>query len=118
MTRDPGLDVLLELDGSIFAEDNGYWHKIEATRVKPTPQRPHGISYCLTLHDQYNKRLMGFDNAHAPHKSKTSRYKGRIVAYDHQHKDSNDKGTAYEFSSADQLLIDFYAEVNRIIEEA
>ena len=55
---------------------------------------------------------------HAPHKSKTSRYKGRIVAYDHQHKDSNDKGTAYEFSSADQLLIDFYAEVNRIIEEA
>ena len=25
---------------------------------------PHGIKYCLTLHDKDNKRILGYDNAH------------------------------------------------------
>ena len=29
MKRDPGLDVLLELTGTEYTEENGYWYKIE-----------------------------------------------------------------------------------------
>lgn len=41
--EDLGLDTLLELDNLIFEQNGGYWVKIEAQRVKPTPQIPHGI---------------------------------------------------------------------------
>lgn len=30
MARDKGLDYLLDLEGEVFVESNGYWHKIEA----------------------------------------------------------------------------------------
>ncbi len=29
MSRDKGLDYLLELDGEVFVENNGYWHKFD-----------------------------------------------------------------------------------------
>ncbi len=45
--------------------DNGYRVKIDARRVAPNAQIPHGIRYSLTLHDRYNRRVPGFDNAHA-----------------------------------------------------
>lgn len=63
---DNGLDVLLDLNGTEYTEENGYWYKIEAWRVKVTKERPHGIRYNLTLHNNYNKRIIGFDNAHLP----------------------------------------------------
>ncbi|MCY4227943.1 MAG: hypothetical protein OXF20_09690 [Gammaproteobacteria bacterium] len=60
---------------------------------------------------------MGFDNAHAVKPRKRGKYKGRIVAYDHMHKPAADKGMAYAFSSAQQLIEDFFNEVNRILKE-
>lgn len=45
------------------------------------------------------------------------RYAGRRLAYDHKHRYSRDKGVAYEFTSADQLLKDFFDEVDRVLEE-
>ena len=45
---------------------------------------------------------MGFDNAHAVKPKKRDQFKGRIVAYDHQHASKADKGTPYAFSSAQQ----------------
>ncbi len=60
---------------------------------------------------------MGFDNAHAVKSRKKGKFKGRIITYDHQHKSANDKGTPYIFSSAQQLLEDFFAEVNRILKK-
>jgi len=60
---------------------------------------------------------MGFDNAHAVKSRKRGKFKGRIVAYDHQHKSAIDKGTSYVFASAQQLLEDFFTEVNRILKE-
>lgn len=54
MTPDQGLEVLLSLDGTEYTEENGYWYKIEAKRVSVTIERPHGISYNLTLHDNFN----------------------------------------------------------------
>lgn len=118
MGRNPGLDTLLELHGECFQMENGYWTKIEAWKVEPTKERPHGIRYCLTLHNRYNKRVFGYDNAHAP-PSKGKRHgphRGRIVAYDHMHQTSTDTGTPYSFVDAQQLLEDFFNAVNRIVD--
>lgn len=115
MKRDIGIDILLELNGTIYHEENGYWYKIEAYLVTPSKERPHGISYNLTLHDNYNKRILGFDNAHAVQSGK--KYKGRTIKYDHMHKNHLDKGTPYEFKDAHQLLNDFFEQVNRIIKD-
>lgn len=114
--RDIGLDVLLELNGTEYTEENGYWYKIEAWRVEPSREIPHGIRYNLTLHNNYNKRILGFDNAHAVRSTASAKFKGRIVAYDHKHRSATDTGVPYEFSTAHQLLNDFFNEVNKRME--
>ena len=100
MKPDLGLENLIALDGTEYTEENGYWYKIEAMMVSPTIERPHGIKYNLTLHDNYNQRILGFDNAHAITIKEGGRYSGRILKYDHIHKSINDKGTHYEFMNA------------------
>ena len=117
MKRDSGLNVLLELNGMSYYEDNGYWHKIEAWLVDVTVERPHGIRYCLTLHDNHNQRIFGIDNAHAISVPNKRRYSGRITEYDHVHKTINDKGTPYHFKNVEQLIEDFYTRMNQILDE-
>ncbi len=117
MKLDVGLENLLALDGTEYTEDNGYWYKIEASLIEPTAERPHGIRYNLTLHDNYNQRILGFDNAHGIKVKENGRYSGRIIKYDHVHTSMSDKGTPYEFESAEQLLSDFFKEVNSIIQK-
>ncbi len=112
--HDSGLDILLDLNGTEYTEENGYWYKIEVWRIRPTKERPHGIRYNLTLHNNYNKRITGFDNAHLP-PNKRKGYKGRIIEFDHVHEHSLDKGTVYEFKDAEQLLSDFFERVNTIM---
>jgi len=89
---------------------NGYWAKFEAKQVQVTADRPHGIKYSLTLHDDAGERLLGFDNAHAVKVS--SGYKGRRYVYDHQHQDAGDGAVEYEFQSPEQLVTDFWAAVD------
>ena len=63
--RDSGLDTLLDLHGqTLFVDEAGHWVKFIAVRTEVTPQRPHGLSYSLTLHAPDEERLVGFDNAH------------------------------------------------------
>ena len=64
--RDPGAEVLLDLDGQVFVVDakGGYWVRFSVNRVASTPERPHGLKYSLTLHGTDGSRLIGFDNAH------------------------------------------------------
>jgi hypothetical protein len=64
--RDPGLDVLLDLDGQVFVIDakGRHWVRFSVTRVASTPERPHGLKYSLTLHGPDGSRLIGIDNAH------------------------------------------------------
>lgn len=115
-----GLDYLLGLDGNIeFQNDEGYWVKIEATRVTVTAERPHGIRYSLTLHSPDNTRLIGFDNAHGGIKPEGSRFKhvGKKYPYDHRHRHAKDAGVLYEFDTAYTLVSDFYAEVDRVLKE-
>ncbi len=62
MYKDPGIENLLALDGQIVDQHHGYWVKIEARRVEPTAEIPHGIRYSLTLHEPYGKRILGYLN--------------------------------------------------------
>jgi hypothetical protein len=77
--KDPGLEVLLDLNGSEYHFNSGYWIKIKAWKIKTSKNQPHGIRYSLTLHDRNNTRIIGFDNAHAP-KYKPKRKKYRLAS--------------------------------------
>ena len=92
--------------------------KIKAWRVAATEEIPHGIRYCLTLHDPDGKRILGYDNAHLVKPPKKFKYAGRIMAYDHKHRHASDKGVPYEFKDAQQLVNDFFADVDCILLEA
>jgi len=111
---DETLFTLLHLDGEIFPMDSGYWTKFEVYRVEPEPHIPHGIRYSLTLHDRYNRRVLGFDNAHAVRPSRKG-YGARKITWDHKHK--CDKISPYDYASASQLLEDFWCDVEQIINQ-
>jgi hypothetical protein len=114
--EDAGLETLLLLHNEIYDQGNGFWIKIEAWCVEANEHVPHGIRYALTLHDRHGTRLLGFDNAHAVKPPKRKRYAGRRLAYDHRHRHSRDKGVPYEFTSPQQLLEDFFNEVDHVLE--
>jgi hypothetical protein len=114
--EDAGLETLLLLNGEIYDQGDGYWIKLEAWPVEANEHLPHGVRYSLTLHDRHGTRLLGFDNAHAVKLLKRRCYAGRRLAYDHHHRHARDKGVPYEFTSAQQLLEDFFDEVNRVLE--
>ena len=81
---DLGIEKLLLLDGGLYDQGDGYWIKIGARKVQPDEHAPHGIRWAL-LHDRYETRLLGYDNAHAVKPPKRKRYAGRRLAYYHKH---------------------------------
>ncbi len=94
--------------------DNGYWVKFEARRVATSTQLPHGIRYSLTLHNRDNKRVLGFDNAHAI-KPARKQFGARKTTWDHKHR--RDDIASYEFETPGQLLEDFWREAERVMAE-
>ena len=44
MYADPGIATLLDLHGQVIDQGQGYWLKIEAWRIAPTTEIPHGGS--------------------------------------------------------------------------
>jgi len=58
---------------------------------------------------------LGFDNAHPVITRKRGRFRGRSIIYDHKHMNPTDKGVPYVFESAEQLLVDFFAEVDKVL---
>jgi hypothetical protein len=106
---DEAIATLLDLDGSVFEQEGGFWMKIEAWRIDPTDFIPHGIRYSLTLHNRYGVRVMGYDNAHAVKPPGKFRFAGQRLPYDHKHRSASDKGVPYVFGSAQGLLEDFFA---------
>lgn len=105
---------LLDCDGARYLFDEGYWVKIEVRQIAPTTERPHGLSYSLTLHDSEGKRLLGFDNAHGV-AARGGRYKAKPAANDHWHRTGSDQGRPYRFRSAFELVSDFLSEVERVL---
>ncbi|HCH22829.1 MAG TPA: hypothetical protein DE179_00855 [Oceanospirillaceae bacterium] len=114
---DSTLKTLLDLDGSILDQGNGYWIKIDAWQVPVSKSIPHGIRYALSLHEPYGKRILGYDNAHAIKLPNKYKYAGKKWPYDHRHRHSTDKGITYEFTDAHQLLSDFFSEVDQVLQE-
>ena len=110
------LEFLLGFDGRIHYLEQGYWLKFEAKRTPATPERPHGLRYSFTLHDPNGNRLVGFDNAHGV-SPQGSGYRKQGVEHDHWHRAVDDEGRPYSFTTAEQLLIDFEAEVERVLTE-
>jgi hypothetical protein len=117
MKGDPVIDTLLDLHGSILDQGDGYWIKIEAWRVEVSREVPHGLRYSLTLHEPYGKRILGYDNSHAVKPPKKFKYAGRILAFDHKHRHISDQGRPYEFKDAQQLINDFFTDVDRVLQE-
>jgi hypothetical protein len=113
--KDKGLETLLDLNGVVIDQERGYWIKFEVSKTDRTKERPHWLSYSLTLHEKYGKRVMGYDNAHAVKLPKKYKYSGRIIEYDHHHRHSLDSGVPYEFKDPYQLLQDFFEKVDKII---
>ena len=118
MREDYGIATLIDLHDQIIDQGGGYWIKFEAWRVTVTEEIPHGIRYSLTLHEPYGNRILGYDNAHAVKPPKKFKFAGQRLPYDHKHRHVADKGVPYEFKDANQLLADFFKEVDRVIEEA
>lgn len=110
--EDWSLETLLDMVG-IGEVGGGYWYKIEAERVVVSRQRPHGIKYSLTLHAASGERLFGIDNAHGITEG-GGPGKKRPVEWDHEHRDEMIR--IYDYVSAAELLADFFAGVDRILD--
>jgi len=114
--RDPGSDVLLDLDGQVLVVDpkGEYWARFTVQRVEPSTDRPHGLNYSLTLHGPGGERIIGFDNAHSVRVSAGpgGRKKGSA---DHRHRMGAVR--PYRFTDAASLLEDFWMEVDRFLKE-
>lgn len=111
---DSSLDTLLDLHGQTFFVDEGHWVKFEVRRVPVTPEKPHGLSYSLTLHEASGERLVGFDNAHAVSDVKGPGGRAKRK-FDHKHRLRTIR--PYDYSDAATLLQDFWAEVDAVLRE-
>lgn len=114
--EDHTLQTLLDYDGEthFVDEKQSYWVKYRVSRVDPTNERPHGVSYSLTLHDPSGKRILGYDNAHSVSGSKRPGAK-KARLHDHKHR----FGTVrpYEFVDAGRLMADFWNDVEQLLRE-
>jgi hypothetical protein len=90
----------------------GYWYEIEARRVAVKPEQPHGLKYSLTLHDPSGARVFGVDNAHGTAQG-SGPGRRRPVEWDHQHR--GEAVRIYEYGTAEALLDDFFAGIDRVL---
>lgn len=109
---DEGLERLLDLDGFVAEIGGGYWVKIVAQRVEPDVDRPHGVSYTLTLHDPTGRRVFGIDNAHVV---RVTRGPAAASSGTRDHLHRGESVRPYAFSDAATLMDDFWREVEAIL---
>ena len=116
MDEDAELELLLSLDGTSYEAAAGYVVEFMARRTNKTPERPRGVGYALVFRPREGEPYVRFDNAHA-----VARPGGRFVraskAYGHWHRSESDPGRPYAFTTAAQLLDDFWREVRRVMNE-
>lgn len=102
---DEAMRRLLDFDRRRYWLINGWSIRFRIAEIEASTERPHGIKYSFTLHDQDGSRLLGFDNAHGISRAET---------YDHRHRFRRPKQlVAYEFRGADELICDFFAAVEQ-----
>ena len=86
--------------------------KFIVVRVEVTQERPHGLSYSLTLHAPDGTRLAGFDNAH-PVRERRGPGTRRRRESDHRHR-LRSIGP-YDYRDAATLLEDIWTEVDEVL---
>jgi hypothetical protein len=101
--EDGELEWLLSLDGASYEAAEGYLVEFMARRTEQTPERPHGISYALVFRPKDGQPC--------------GKYVKASAAYDHWHRTERDPGRPYTFTTAAQLLDDFWNEVRRAMNE-
>ena len=111
---DPNLDTLLDLDGVIFALSDDpapYWVKFIVKQVLPSPDRPHGLEYSLTMHGPDGGRVAG---STTPIRYARDRVRGPDPhECDHRHRRRSVR--PYEYQDAGTLMLDFWTEVESVI---
>ena len=113
--RDHSLDTLMDLHGqTLFVDESGHWVKFVVQRTAVTADRPHGLSYSLTLHAPDGTRLVRFDNAH-PVPDRRRRGKHKRDERDHQHRFQTVR--PYAYTDAATLLADFWDTVDSVLKE-
>ena len=114
--QDQGLDDLLALDGSVLVVDPvGYlWVKFIVKKVPASSERPHGVSYSLTLHAGDGQRLVGYDNAHAV---STGSGPARRPSATHDHRHRHGATKPYTYRNAATLAQDFWSDVFTVLHE-
>jgi hypothetical protein len=116
-SRADGWDFILDLHRQKIGYENGYWVTIRATRVVPDEGRPHGLQYSLTLHDENDDRVLGYDNSHPIEVATGPGSKARRPkAFDHIDRRGR-RSIPYEFTTPYKLVEDFFAEVEKILKE-
>ena len=114
--EDAELGVLLSLDGASYEAAAGYVVEFKVRRTDKTPERPKGISYALVFRPKDGDPYVRFDNAHAvDHRG--GQFVKASKAHDHRHRNERDPGRPYRFTTAMQLLADFWDEVRRVMKE-
>ena len=93
----------------------GRWVKFVVKAVEPTPERPHGLSYSLSLHEGSGERLVGFDNAHPVRSRSGPGARSREQPNDHKHRLQSER--PYDYRDAASLLVDFWAQVEAVLAE-
>ena len=114
MQKTTGIEYLLDYDGEEYTGEDRLTMRFEIKRCPVSPERPWGIRYSLTLHDEYGTRILGFDNAHAVKAKGKRRLTGNKFAYDHVHRSASDKGTSFAVESAEELLREFFVAVEKL----
>jgi hypothetical protein len=111
---DPSLQRLIDLDGEIMEVGGGYWVSLRPRKVPPSVAKPHGIDYSLSLLGPDGRRLVGYDNAH-PVAVGSGPARKRRTSGDHRHARTTVR--PYDYSDAETLLQDFWADVERVLKE-
>ena len=108
---------ILDLDGETIEVGNGYWVTMRFREVKADDGRPHGFGYALSFHAPSGKRLIGYDNAHAPKviASGPARPSKQVIEFDHVHR--GEIVRPYEFKSPGELMEDFWQDVEFVLKK-
>lgn len=115
--EDQGGDYFLDLHLSKIGYDKGYWATVRVFKVEPDEGRPHGWQYSLSLHDENDDRVFGYDNSHAIDVATgPARRSKRPTTFDHIDRRGK-KSVPYAFTTPYQLVADFFDEVNRTIDQ-
>jgi hypothetical protein len=105
---DGPLQRLLDLDGEVLDQGEGYWVTIRVTKVEPDRQRPHGIDYSLCLLSPDDECLLRFDNAHPIQV-------GRKLTETKDHVHKGGRMEPYIYSDPEKLMNDFWSAVDEIL---